>query len=127
MQKNEIREALHEYRREKKEEKQLGIIGAFIIIELIIFSIAISKMFDFGFLSFVLLIGGIICYFIPIVGVILCVLISGFWGLIAWWIGWQLNHQTSSLGTVVFGFVVFAISLGIHLYPRYSDASYRNL
>ena len=127
MQKNEIKEALHEYRRERKEEKEVGKIWAFIFIELVIFAVVIGMHFDSGNLSLVLLIGGIICYFIPIVGVILCVLISGFWGLIAWWIGWYLNDETGSFAAIVLGFIVFAISIGIHLYPRYSDAFYRNL
>lgn len=126
MQKNEIKEALHEYRRERKEEKQVDKVFGFIMIEMAICAGLLGMYFSSWLVFFVVLIGCVMCYMMPIVGVILCVLLSGFWGLVAWWIGWAANDETGSFAAIMFGLIVFAISLGIHLYPRYNDAFLRN-
>ncbi|MCM3412654.1 hypothetical protein [Metabacillus litoralis] len=126
MEKNEIKEALHEYRREKKEAKQADKIWMFILVEILICAALLGLNFGSEMIFFLVLIGGGICYFLPIIGVIICVLLSGFWGIVVWWICWYANNETGSFAAIVVGIIAFAVSLGIHLYPRYSDAFYRN-
>jgi cation transport ATPase len=126
--KEEIKAALHEYRREierererekkrRKEEEEKREAFYYIVLEILVFSVILGIHFKSWWVFGGSLIGFIVCYLLPYIGVILSIGFSVLWGYLAYLFLDNFSSTIRTIGVVL----AFIMSLGMHLYPKMDD------